>query len=198
MALMGAWLAATRNAAPEANVPVGLLTAYLVVTGIFTVKPPINRRRAIEIALAVLAFVVSMTLLGFGIKAASSSKGTLHGIPTFPFFLFGGVALLATIGDVRLIRAGGAHLIRRTQRLTRHLWRLGFAHAIAVFSFFLGQAKVLPKEYRILPLLAIPPLIALGALFYWLWRVRLKRSLRRVVAAQVARLEHAVSAQLGR
>jgi hypothetical protein len=52
---------------------------------------------------------------------------------------------------------------------------------IAAFSFFLGQAKVIPKPIRIVPLLLIPPLIVLGALLYWLWRVRFKRSLRGVV-----------------
>jgi hypothetical protein len=58
-----------------------------------------------------------------------------------------------------------------------------------VFSFFLGQAKVIPKPIRIFPLLLIPPLLVLGALLYWLWRVRIKRSLRglvRVGAAEAA------------
>jgi hypothetical protein len=52
---------------------------------------------------------------------------------------------------------------------------------IAAFSFFLGQAKVIPKPIRIVPLLLIPPLVVLGALFYWLWRVRVRRSLRGLV-----------------
>ena len=49
---------------------------------------------------------------------------------------------------------------------------------IAAFSFFLGQAKVFPKPVRIFPLLVIPPLVVLVALFYWLWRVRVRRSVR--------------------
>lgn len=40
MALMGAMMAAARGVAPAANVPVGLLTTYLVITGLATVRPP--------------------------------------------------------------------------------------------------------------------------------------------------------------
>jgi hypothetical protein len=52
---------------------------------------------------------------------------------------------------------------------------------IAAFSFFLGQAKVIPKPIRIVPLLMIPPLVVLGALMYWLWRVRARRNTRVIV-----------------
>jgi hypothetical protein len=31
------------------------------------------------------------------------------------------------------------------------LWRMSFALLIAAFSFFLGQAKVIPKPIRIIP-----------------------------------------------
>ena len=55
--------------------------------------------------------------------------------------------------------------------------------AIAAFSFFLGQAKVFPKPMRIYPLLAIPPLVVLVTLFYWLWRIRVRRKLRGLVVA---------------
>jgi uncharacterized membrane protein len=178
MGLLGAWLAATHNKAPEANVPIGLLTTYLVITGLITVRPPRVGARAIDSALAMLALSIGGVLLAFGVQAATTPTGRLGGIPTVPFFIFGTVAVLASAGDYRLIRAGGVHVIRGAPRLTRHLWRMCFAHLIAAFSFFLGQAKVIPKPYRSLPLLLIPPLIILVALLYWLWRVRLRRSLR--------------------
>jgi len=47
MALIGATLAALGNVAPVANVPVGLLTAYLVVTGVETVRATPRLRRSI-------------------------------------------------------------------------------------------------------------------------------------------------------
>jgi uncharacterized membrane protein len=200
MALLGAWLAATHDKAPRANVPIGLLTAYLVITGLTTVRPPRANARQLHILLALLALVVGLVLLGFGVQAANAPAGTLQGIPTLPFFIFGTVAVLASVSDFRLIRAGGVHLLRGTRRLTRHLWRMCFAHLIAAFSFFLGQAKVFPKQYRIVPLLIIPPLIVLAALLYWLWRVRFSRSLRARIANGELRLAssmHQASALTG-
>ena len=102
MALLGAWLAATHNKAPEANVPVGLLTAYLAITGLTTVKPLRTSGRELDTALAALALIIGLVLLGFGIKAGNAPTGTLHGIPTFPFYIFGTVAVLAGISDFRL------------------------------------------------------------------------------------------------
>ena len=40
MALIGSTMAVVRGKAPGANGPVGLLTAYLVITGLITVRPP--------------------------------------------------------------------------------------------------------------------------------------------------------------
>jgi hypothetical protein len=56
-------------------------------------------------------------------------------------------------------------------RLITHLWRMCLAMFIATGSFFLGQAKVFPKPLRIFPLLAIPALLPLALLLFWLVRV---------------------------
>jgi uncharacterized membrane protein len=183
MGLVGAWLAATHNKSPEANVPIGLLTSYLVITGLTTVKPPRKGVRQLEAALAALALIVGLVLVGFGMKAANTPTGNLHGIPTLPFFIFGAVALLAGAGDVRLIRSGGGQLLRGAPRLTRHLWRMCIAHLVAAFAFFPRLGKFIPREYRI-PSVMLPALIILVALLYWLWRVRLKRSLRGIAVAR--------------
>jgi hypothetical protein len=76
---------------------------------------------------------------------------------------------------------------------------MSFAFFIAALSFFIGQAKVIPRPVRIAPLLATPvriaPLLATPVLlvivtmFYWLWRVRIRQSLRgltRVTTAEPA------------
>jgi hypothetical protein len=53
-----------------------------------------------------------------------------------------------------------------------------FALFIAAMSFFFGQADVFPEPLRIMPLLAVPVLVVLVAMLYWLWRVRSKRGVR--------------------
>jgi hypothetical protein len=69
---------------------------------------------------------------------------------------------------------------------------------IAAGSFFFGQAKVIPKPIRIPALLALPVLLIFVVMFYWLWRVRIRRSFRgivRVGAAGAARLDQPVAAR---
>jgi len=74
--------------------------------------------------------------------------------------------------DVRMMARGiqGAH------RIARHLWRMCFALFIAATSFFLGQtqgspAQVFPEPLRQGAVLAIPVLLVLLLMFYWLARV---------------------------
>lgn len=177
MTLVGALIAAVRNVVPQLNVPVALLTAYLVVTALTTVRPPAGSHR-IDLALLLLSLVVTAAFFVYGRQALTSATGTLRGIPAAPFFVFGSIGLLAVAGDVRLVLSGGVRAIRGTPRLARHLWRMSSALLIAAFSFFIGQAKVIPKPVRIIPLLAIPPAVVLITLFYWLWRVQSKRSAR--------------------
>lgn len=181
MALVGSMMAVVRGVAPGANAPVGLLTAYLVITALTTVRPPSARSRSVDFGLMIVVLLVTLTLLTFGVRVLTSPTGKLYGMPAFPFLIFAAIGLLAGAGDLRLIRSGGVHMIRGAPRLTRHLWRMSVALLIAAFSFFLGQAKVIPKPIRIVPLLIIPPLIVLAALLYWLWRVRFRRVLRGIV-----------------
>jgi uncharacterized membrane protein len=181
MALLGAVMAAVWNVVPVANIPMAMLTAYLVITGLTTVRPLSAGSLTLDIGLMVVVSAVALTLFSFGVQAASSPSGKLHGMPSPPFFVFGVIALLASVGDFRVIRSGGVRAIRGTPRLARHLWRMCTALLIAAFSFFLGQAKVFPKPIRIFPLLVIPPLVVLVALLYWLWRVRVRRALRGTV-----------------
>ena len=176
MGLLGSLIAAVQQTAPGANVPIGLLTAYLVVTALTAVRPTTSRW--VEFGLLALAAAVTATLVTFGSIALSSPRGSLYGMPAAPFYIFAAIGALAAGGDLRVLRSGGVQALRGTPRLVRHLWRMSTALLIAAFSFFLGQAKVIPKPIRIYPLLAVPPLVVLVTLLYWLWRVRAKRSTR--------------------
>ncbi|HEU4995844.1 MAG TPA: hypothetical protein VFT29_13550 [Gemmatimonadaceae bacterium] len=162
------------------NVPAAIMTAYLVVTSLATIRPPATGSRLARwlpvIAMSV-AFVVGMTMLTFGVQAVANG-GNRNGIPAFPFFLFGFVGLVGSAGDLRVLRSG---VLAGAPRLARHLWRMTFALFIAAMSFFIGQMKVIPKPIRIPGLLALPVVVVLASLLYWMWRVRLRRSLRGLI-----------------
>src|SRR5437763_517814 len=178
MAIFGATIAAVFNAAPEINVPVGLLTAYLVITSLVTVRPPASGSRRLNIGLMLLVMALTLTLVFTGINMLAGPLAKFAGV----FFIFALIALLATAGDIRMLRSGP---LQGTLRLARHLWRMSTALLIAAFSFFIGQAKVIPKPIRITPLLLIPPLVVLAVMLYWLWRVRSRRSSGIEVAVSV-------------
>jgi uncharacterized membrane protein len=177
MCVAGTTIAVFRGAAPAINVPAALLTAYLVITALTTVRPLAAGSRPLHLGLLLVALIVGVTTLTFGFEAIAAG-GTRYGMPAFPFFMFGVVGLLASAGDLRMIRSGDR---RGAARIARHLWRMCFALFIAALSFFLGQAKVIPRPIRIPALLALPVLIVLVAMLYWLWRVRVRRSFRGVI-----------------
>lgn len=183
MCVAGVAMAAGRGVAPAVNIPVGVLTAYLVITSLTTVRPPAAGSRWLDLGAMLVALAVGLVDLAFGFEALASADGTRDGIPAYPFFMFGAVGLLASAGDFRLLRSG---TLKGAPRLARHLWRMSFALFIAALSFFIGQAKVIPKPVRIPALLALPVLAVLVTMFYWLWRVRIRRSFRGIVRVSPA------------
>ena len=167
MASMGAYIASTKLYIPfqKFNVMAGVFTLYLVGSSLLTVQPHAGKRwidiAALVVALGIATF--SLGLAAFGLTAAKFSW-----FPTVPAVIFGTVALLAAIGDVRMLRAGG---LQGKHRIARHLWRMCVALFIATGSFFAGQAKVFPVEYRSAFVIFGPMLLVLAAMIYWWVRV---------------------------
>jgi hypothetical protein len=92
-------------------------------------------------------------------------------------FIIATVLLLASAGDLRIMRYG---LLRGRPRLSRHLWRMCFALFIAAASFFSIRervAQLLPEPFPSGPMRALPIVPLFGAMFYWLWRLRGRRPL---------------------
>ena len=177
MCAAGAFMAIRHGVWMEVNVPAALLTAYLVITSLTTVRPLASGGRQLTIGLMLVGLTIGLMCLAFGAQAIANG-GRRNGIPAFPFLMFGVVGTLGAVLDLRLLRVG---TLTGAARLTRHLWRITFALFIAAMSFFIGQADVFPKPIRIPALLAMPVLAVLVSLLYWLWRVRVKRSLRGLV-----------------
>ena len=145
------------------SVIAGMLTFYLVVTALLTVRRSMQRFRWIEVGAMVFALLTGVLSIAFSIQSWDDPNGIA------PIgFVFGAVALLAASGDARV-------LLRRSipwaQRIARHLWRMCFALWIAAASFFLGQSDEFPEALRIMPLLCTPVLLVMLLMFYWLVRV---------------------------
>jgi hypothetical protein len=161
----------------DGNVFAGFMTAYFVGTALTTVRPMSPWTRRINgAALAVAAGLALLDIVA-GVKAFNSPRGFLNGVPFVMYFFLATVLLLAAAGDVRILRFGVPH---GRPRLARHLWRMCFALFIAAGSFFSIRervAKILPEPFTTGPMRALPILLLFGAMFYWLWRVRKRRTL---------------------
>lgn len=156
----------------DISVMAGLLVFYLVGTGLLTVRRDVANASRWLAAFVTLALGVAAFAIGFGVAAMSTANGRIDGVPGAVYVVFGAIALLAALGDVRVLRVGPPVGVAR---LTRHLWRMGVAMFIATASFFGGQAKLFPDAVRGSGVLAIPILLVLAHLAYWLVRVRLRR-----------------------
>jgi uncharacterized membrane protein len=172
MSLSGAVMAVGRAGA-SVNIPAGLVTAYLVTTALATVRSPFAGSRWLDRVAMVAAFAFGLASITLVFAGGAGRNGGL----TFPLLIFGIVALLAGVGDLRMIRAGG---IQGAARLRRHLWRMCTALFIAAASFFLGPVRRIPEPLRV-PALRLIPLLVLVTMVYWLWRLRRKRIARGVV-----------------
>ena len=108
MSGMGAVLAAMKVFAGEGmNVVAGVLTFYLVTTALLTVRrrpPGFHRIDAIAMAVALAAGIFAIK---FGFEAVNGPKGRLFGFPALPALIFGAIALLAALGDARLVQTIG-------------------------------------------------------------------------------------------
>lgn len=171
MASIGAVLAGLKQ--NPGTVLGGVLTFYIVCTAVLTVRRPVEQSRGLLTSLMLLALTVSASDYALGFAARETVNGRLDGYPSYLYFAFGTIAALCALGDARTLRA---RTLEGARRLARHIWRMCFAMWFATASFFLGQAKVFPEFLRnAAGIRAIPVVLVLVVMFYWLGRVYLKR-----------------------
>jgi hypothetical protein len=122
---------------------------------------------------AILLVALAMFFRGFQLALSPVPPAAPPG--PFALFAIGTFCLLAGLGDLRFILLG---TLSRTQRLSRHLWRMGFAFFIATGSFFLGQQQVLPQAVRGSPWLFAVAFAPFALMLFWLVRVRVSATPR--------------------
>lgn len=170
MAISGAVLGAVRGEA--LNVLAGAVTTYLVTTGWTTVRSsPRSAPGPIDAWAPLAATTIGCLGIGHGWTLASTDPDRAA------FFVFGTVALLGAAGDLHRIGRG----IGAVARVARHLWRMGAALLIATSSLFLGRSTLFPPAVRKPAILAIPELVVLLTVVYWLVRIAWSAWSRRAV-----------------
>ena len=175
------------------NIVAALITFYLVCTGILTVWRGAPRPHSLQVFLTLIAGIGSGYAVILGMEALSAPTGEINGVPAPPIFMFAIIGIFGALLDIRLLFG---RKLQGRQRLARHLWRMTFAMWIATASFFLGQAQVFPKALSG-PWLAIPVLVVLVVLLYWLICVvllgRLPTHVGRESINRMPNLDHAAT-----
>lgn len=164
MASLGALIAFMKPDRPTGII--GLMTAYLVLSGWMTVRRPAGQTGHAER----WAFAAVLTLIGAVVAIIVLRKTQPY--PAFVPGMFGAIGAIAAWGDFKTLRAGG---VSGPQRINRHLWRMCAGMLIAVMSFFLGQQDEMPEQLQGSPLLWAPILTLVAA---WVWqanRMKLRR-----------------------
>ena len=167
LALSGTYLAVLKS--QPGNILGGTFTFYLVVTGWMVARRGDLRTGLFDWAAFLIGFAVAAVEITCGFEALMSPTGLKYDYPPGPYFFMGSIAMLAVIGDVRMLVRGG---IAGTQRVARHLWRMCFAQFIAAASIFLARQDRFPVFLRRTGVLAFLSILPLLVLIFWLVRVR--------------------------
>src|SRR5580704_3388613 len=158
------------------NVLGGTLTFYLVATAWMTARRRDGEPGLFDWGALLIVLAVGACQLTFGLEAALSQTGLRFGYPPWPYFFMGSVAVLAIVGDIRMLVRRG---ISGTPRIARHLWRMCFALFIAASSIFLARQHLFPDLLQKIGALYFLSFLPLMLMIFWLIRVRFANEYKR-------------------
>jgi energy-converting hydrogenase Eha subunit G len=171
LAATGTYLALVKQ--QPGNVLGGTLTFYLVATAWATARRRNPPRGISEWAGFAAAAAIAAVALTWCVEAARSATGLKEGYAPGPYGMLGSIALLASVGDLRMLVRGG---ISGASRIARHLWRMCFALFIAAASIFLARQQLFPSFLRKTGILAMLSFAPLALMIFWFLRIRLWQS----------------------
>ncbi len=151
------------------NILGGTLTFYLVATAWLTARRRDGEPGVFDWGALLVVLAVAVVEVTCGLEAAASQTGLKYGYPPGIYFFMGSVALLATVGDIRMLLRHG---ISGTQRIARHLWRMCFVLFVAAGSIFLARQQIFPAFMRKTGTLFFLSFLPLILMVFWLIRVR--------------------------
>ena len=123
----------------------------------------------------VLEGIALVWVVGFAITAFSISTGWREAdVPPLAYLIWGGFAILCALGDIRNLYQSG---LSGTQRIIRHVWRIGFSLVWAALAFtdkivkMLGANLKSMQEEQLLLIVAVPTILILITILYWIAKI---------------------------
>lgn len=145
----------------------GAIVIYTVFTAWLAVYHKKNETGLLEVT--ALIWVV-----GFAITAFSMSIGWREVEARFAYLIWGVLAALCALGDIRNIYQSG---LSGSQRIIRHVWRIGFSVVWAALAFtdkivkMMGANLKSMQEEQLLLIVAIPAMLILIITVYWVSKI---------------------------
>jgi hypothetical protein len=145
----------------------GAIVMYTVITAWLAVRHRKNETGLPEI-------IALIWVVCFAITAFSISLGWREVQAPFAYLIWGGLALLCALGDIRNLYQSG---LSGPQRIIRHVWRIGFSLVWAALAFTDKMVKMLGanlesmQDEQLLIIVAIPTILILTTILYWIVQI---------------------------
>jgi len=136
---------------------IAIASIYFVSTAWVTIRQPEKKSGTFEIIAFITITIVSAR---YFYVATTSPAGFMKTM----FYLFGSIALLAAILDLKLIIQKG---VSGAHRIARHLWRMCYALLGAVLSFVANTSGKWPEFIDE----NLPIYLVIVLMLYWLFRL---------------------------
>jgi len=149
------------------DIMLGAFVMYTVFTAWLAVHHKKNETGLLEVI--ALIWVVGLAIAAFSISI--SWRGVEAPLA---YLIWGGLAILCAFGDIRNLYQSG---LSGTQRIIRHVWRIGFSLIWAALAFtdkivkMLGANLKSMQEEQLLLIVAIPTMIILITTLYWIAKI---------------------------
>ena len=145
----------------------GAIVMYTVFTAWLTVHHKKNETGLLEIT--ALIWVVGIAITAFAI-----SMGWREEVAPFAYLIWGGLAILFALGDIRNLYHLG---LSGTQRIIRHVSRIGFSLVWATLAFTDKIVKMMGANVKsmqgeqLLLIVGIPTMLILITILYWITKI---------------------------
>jgi hypothetical protein len=145
----------------------GAIVLYTVFSAWLTVYHKKNETGILE--LTALIWVVGFAIIAFCLSMVWEEVET-----PAPYLVWGVLATLCALGDIRNLYYGG---LSGTQRMIRHVWRIGFTLIWAALAFTDKIVKMMGAnvknmlEEQVLIIVAPPTFLILITVLYWITQI---------------------------
>ena len=167
MVMLASGIAAAYLKHSTDDMMLGAIVMYTVFTAWLTVHNKKNETGLMEVT--ALIWVISFAIAAFFI-----SMGWREVQAPIAYLMWGGLAILFALGDIRNLYYSG---LSGTQRIIRHVWRIGFSLVWAALAFTDKIVKMMGANIKsmqgeqLLLIVGIPTILIVITILFWIAKI---------------------------